>query len=150
RRELARSSDHRSSSSSLSSDSSSVHSSGFVAPDQAYSGPSTRVASPRLVYPPVRAPRHNSPDEMASPEHISLLPATSPFLCTNSFESSDGPSSQDPYVAVVARWRSKADSKSEPAEQRPDKHESLASSSEFLVAPVVAPPRIRQWPVILV
>ncbi|GJW74935.1 hypothetical protein Tco_0134305, partial [Tanacetum coccineum] len=39
------------------SDSSSVHSSGCDASGQSHSGPSTRVASPRLVYPPVRAPR---------------------------------------------------------------------------------------------
>ncbi|GJU44912.1 hypothetical protein Tco_1202178 [Tanacetum coccineum] len=39
------------------SDSSSVHSSGCDASGQSHSGPSTRVASPRLVYPPVRTPR---------------------------------------------------------------------------------------------
>ncbi|GKB74299.1 hypothetical protein Tco_0935711 [Tanacetum coccineum] len=53
----------------------------------------------------------NSPDEMSSPKCISLLPAISPFLCTDSFEapdSSDGPPSQDPYVATVASWRSRA------------------------------------------
>ncbi|GKF61177.1 hypothetical protein Tco_0181231 [Tanacetum coccineum] len=47
----------------------------------------------------------DSPDEMYSPEHISLLPAISPVLCTDSSEapdSSDGPPSQDPYVMVVA------------------------------------------------
>ncbi|GJS46351.1 hypothetical protein Tco_0596472 [Tanacetum coccineum] len=47
----------------------------------------------------------NSLDEMSLPEHISLLPAISPFLCTDSSEapdSSDGPPSQDPYVATVA------------------------------------------------
>ncbi|GKG31633.1 hypothetical protein Tco_0426583, partial [Tanacetum coccineum] len=45
-----------------------------------------------------------------SPEHISPLPAISPFICTDSSEapdSSDGPPSQDPYVATVARWRCK-------------------------------------------
>ncbi|GJZ38711.1 hypothetical protein Tco_0585274 [Tanacetum coccineum] len=47
---------------------------------------------------------------MSSPEHISPLLAISPFLCTNSSEaldSSDGPPSHDPYVATVARWRSR-------------------------------------------
>ncbi|GJX68909.1 reverse transcriptase domain-containing protein [Tanacetum coccineum] len=39
------------------SDSSSVHSSGCDASGQSHSGPSTRVASPRLVDPPVRTPR---------------------------------------------------------------------------------------------
>ncbi|GKB63473.1 hypothetical protein Tco_0919659, partial [Tanacetum coccineum] len=38
-------------------DSSSVHSSGCDASGQSYSGPLTRVASPRLVYPPIRTPR---------------------------------------------------------------------------------------------
>ncbi|GKD94704.1 hypothetical protein Tco_1374541, partial [Tanacetum coccineum] len=43
----------------------------------------------------------DSPDEMSSPEHISLLPAISPFLCIDSSkapDSSDGPPSQDPYI----------------------------------------------------
>nr|GEY67919.1 hypothetical protein [Tanacetum cinerariifolium] len=53
-----RSSDHRLSSSSLPTDSLHVHSSGLDAPDQAHSGSLTRVVSPRLGYPPVRAPRH--------------------------------------------------------------------------------------------
>ncbi|GKF46737.1 hypothetical protein Tco_0136539, partial [Tanacetum coccineum] len=47
----------------------------------------------------------DSRDEMSSPEHISPLPAISPFLCTDSSEapdSSDGPPSHDPYVATVA------------------------------------------------
>ncbi|GKG46558.1 hypothetical protein Tco_0501404, partial [Tanacetum coccineum] len=46
------------------------------------------------------------PDEMSSPEHISSLPAISLFLYTDSSEapdSSDGPPSQNPYVATVAR-----------------------------------------------
>ncbi|GJW60482.1 putative reverse transcriptase domain-containing protein [Tanacetum coccineum] len=73
-------------------------------------------------------------DGMSSPEHISPLPAISPFLCTDSSEapdSSDGPPSQDPYVATVARWRSRVTS-------RP------SSSSEFPIAPVTAPPGIRR------
>ncbi|GJX59886.1 hypothetical protein Tco_0291276 [Tanacetum coccineum] len=71
----------------------------------------------------------DSPDDMSSSEHISLLPAISPFLCTNSSEapdSSDGPPSQDPYVMTIASWRSKVSS-----------HPS--SSSEFPIAPVTAP-----------
>ncbi|GKF43508.1 hypothetical protein Tco_0130060, partial [Tanacetum coccineum] len=44
-------------SSSSFSDSSSVHSSGFDASGQTHSGPSTRVASSGLVYPPVMTPR---------------------------------------------------------------------------------------------
>ncbi|GJU01965.1 putative reverse transcriptase domain-containing protein [Tanacetum coccineum] len=49
------------------------------------------------------------------------LPLVSPFLCTDD---------------------SKADSESKPAEQRPVRHESLTSSFEFSLAPVVAPPMI--------
>ncbi|GKA36242.1 putative reverse transcriptase domain-containing protein [Tanacetum coccineum] len=82
----------------------------------------------------------DSPDEMSSSEHISSLPAISPFLCTDSSEapdSSDGPPSQDPYVMTVARWRSKVAS-------RP------SSSSEFPIAPVTAPPRIRRRSAILI
>ncbi|GKC03215.1 hypothetical protein Tco_0994825 [Tanacetum coccineum] len=47
---------------------------------------------------------------MSSPKHVSPLSAILPFLCTDSSEapdSSDGPPSQDPYVATVARWRSR-------------------------------------------
>nr|GFB40324.1 hypothetical protein [Tanacetum cinerariifolium] len=54
-----RSSDHRLSSSSSPMNSLLVHSSGLDAPGQAHSGSSTRVVSPRLGYPPVRAPRHS-------------------------------------------------------------------------------------------
>ncbi|GJV28945.1 putative reverse transcriptase domain-containing protein [Tanacetum coccineum] len=56
RRVSPRSSDHWPSSSSSSSDSSPVPSSGLDAPDQAHSGSSTRDVSPRLCYPPRRAP----------------------------------------------------------------------------------------------
>ncbi|GKC29463.1 hypothetical protein Tco_1036757, partial [Tanacetum coccineum] len=62
----------------------------------------------------------DSPYEMSSPEHISPLPAISPFLCTDSSEaldSSDGPPSQDPY---------------------------------FPIAPVIASPEIRQRSAILI
>ncbi|GJU29266.1 reverse transcriptase domain-containing protein [Tanacetum coccineum] len=45
---------------------------------------------------------------------------------------------------------SEADSESEPAEQRPERHESLAPSSESPLAPVDASPGIRQRPAILV
>ncbi|GJS03398.1 hypothetical protein Tco_0319906 [Tanacetum coccineum] len=57
------------------------------------------------------------------------LPLVSPFLCSDDSE---------------------ADSESEPAEQRPERHESLTPSSEFPLAPVVAPPGIRRRPAILV
>ncbi|GJY57269.1 hypothetical protein Tco_0456384 [Tanacetum coccineum] len=52
-----RSPDHHSSSSSSSSESSPVHSLGLDASDQAHLGSLTRDVSPRLYYPPRRAPR---------------------------------------------------------------------------------------------
>ncbi|GJW73107.1 hypothetical protein Tco_0132477 [Tanacetum coccineum] len=54
-----RSPDHHSSYSSSSSDSSPIHSLGLDAPDQAHSGSLTRDVSPRLCYPPRRAPRRS-------------------------------------------------------------------------------------------
>ncbi|GJS54686.1 hypothetical protein Tco_0628048, partial [Tanacetum coccineum] len=102
----------------------------------------TLVASPTglcgLV--PYSGSDFDSLDEMSSPEHISSLPAISLFLCTDSSEapdSSDGPPSQDPYVATVARWRSRVTS-------RP------SSSSEFPIALVTAPPGIRRRSAILI
>ncbi|GJT47332.1 hypothetical protein Tco_0956047 [Tanacetum coccineum] len=83
----------------------------------------------------------DSPDEMSSPGNISPLPAISPFFCTDSSEasdSSDRPPSQDPYVATVARWRSRVTT-------RPS-----SSSSEFPIAHVTAPPRIRRRSAILI
>ncbi|GKE59378.1 hypothetical protein Tco_1498563, partial [Tanacetum coccineum] len=56
------------------------------------------------------------------------LPLVSPFLCSDDLE---------------------VDSESEPAEQRPERHESLTPSSKFPLAPVVAPPGIRRRPSIL-
>ncbi|GJR39046.1 putative reverse transcriptase domain-containing protein, partial [Tanacetum coccineum] len=82
----------------------------------------------------------DSPDEMSSLEHISQLPAILPFLCTNSSEapdSSDVPPSHDPYVMIVARWRSKVAS-------------CPSSSFEFSIAPVTALPGIRRRSAILI
>ncbi|GKD72047.1 hypothetical protein Tco_1330329 [Tanacetum coccineum] len=84
----------------------------------------------------------DSSDEMSSPEHISPLPAISPFLCTDSSEapdSFDGPPFQDPYVMAVARWRSKV-------ALRP----SSSSSSDFPIAPITAPPGTRRRAAILI
>nr|GFA88067.1 hypothetical protein [Tanacetum cinerariifolium] len=71
---------------------------------------------------PIVAPKDSLP---VAPE----LPLVSPFLCSDDSE---------------------VDSESEPVEQRPERHESLTPSSEFPLAPVVAPSRIRQRPAILV
>ncbi|GJS84483.1 hypothetical protein Tco_0751024 [Tanacetum coccineum] len=84
------SSDHHSSSSSSSSDSSPVHSSGLDASDQAHSGSSTRDVSPRLCYPPRRAPRRSEAFHRWCAAPLSTLypPTTS--------ESSSGDSSERP------------------------------------------------------
>ncbi|GJU57416.1 hypothetical protein Tco_1235182 [Tanacetum coccineum] len=102
----------------------------------------TLIASPNglrgLI--PYSGSDSDSPNEISSPEHISLLPAISPFLCIDSFEapdSSNGPPSQDMYVMAVARWRSKVAS-------------CPSSSSEFPIAPVTASPRIRRRLAILI
>ncbi|GKD22159.1 hypothetical protein Tco_1223862 [Tanacetum coccineum] len=102
----------------------------------------TLVASPTGLYDlvPYSDSDSDSPDEMSSPEYISPLPAISPFLCIDSSEapaSSDRPPSHDPYMMVVARWRSKLAS-------RP------SSSSKFPIAPITASPRIRRWSAILI
>ncbi|GKG26208.1 hypothetical protein Tco_0399354, partial [Tanacetum coccineum] len=82
--------DHHSSSSSSSSDSSSVHSLGLDAPDQAHSGSSTRDVSPRLRYPPRRAPRRSEAYRRWCAALLSTVypPTTS--------ESSSGDSSERP------------------------------------------------------
>ncbi|GKE38682.1 hypothetical protein Tco_1462087, partial [Tanacetum coccineum] len=77
----------------------------------------TLVASPTRLcgLVPYSSSDSDSPEEVSLPEHISLLPAISPFLCTYSSEApdfSDGPPSQDPYVATVARWRSRVTARS--------------------------------------
>ncbi|GJU44201.1 hypothetical protein Tco_1201467 [Tanacetum coccineum] len=102
----------------------------------------TFVASPTGLYGlvPYSGSNSDSPNAMSSPEHISPLPAILPFLCTDSSEapnSSDGPPLQDPYVATIARWRSRVTA-------RP------SSSSEFPIAPVTAPPKIHRWSAILI
>ncbi|GKD50438.1 hypothetical protein Tco_1279414 [Tanacetum coccineum] len=83
----------------------------------------------------------DSPDDIPSQEYISPLPAISPFVSTDSSEtsrdSSDGPPSQDPYEFVVARWRSKVASRPSP-------------SSEFSIAPGAAPLWIRRRPTIFI
>ncbi|GJZ14489.1 hypothetical protein Tco_0550166 [Tanacetum coccineum] len=90
RRVSPRASDHRSSSSSSSSDSLPVHSSGLDAPDQAYSGSSTRDVSPRLGYPPRRAPQRSE-----TFHHWCAAPLSTLYPPTTS-ESSLGDSSETP------------------------------------------------------
>ncbi|GKD17834.1 hypothetical protein Tco_1206992, partial [Tanacetum coccineum] len=86
----------------------------------------THVASPTRLcgLVPYSESDSDSPDEIDSPEYITRLPATSPFLYTDSseaFDSSDGPPSQDPYVATVAPWRSRAIPLGRPYHTRPNR-----------------------------
>ncbi|GKE95408.1 hypothetical protein Tco_1580263, partial [Tanacetum coccineum] len=73
----------------------------------------------------------------AAPVVETTLVASPTGLCGLAPDSSDGPPSQDPYVMVVARWRSKVAS-------RP------SSSSDFPIAPVTALPRTRRRATILI
>ncbi|GJW52793.1 hypothetical protein Tco_0096878 [Tanacetum coccineum] len=73
-------------------------------------------------------------------EYITPLPATLPFLYTDSskaFDSSDGPPSQDPYVATVVHWRTMVTARS-------------PSPSDFPIAPVTALPGTRRRAAILI
>ncbi|GKD80331.1 hypothetical protein Tco_1342952, partial [Tanacetum coccineum] len=90
RRVSPRPSNHRSSSSSLSLDSSPVYSSGLDAPEQAHSGSSTRDVSPKLCYHPRKAPRRSEAFRRWCAAPLSTLhpPTTS--------ESSSGDSSERP------------------------------------------------------
>nr|GEY51804.1 hypothetical protein [Tanacetum cinerariifolium] len=102
----------------------------------------TLVASPTRLcgFLPYSNSDLESHDEMDSPEHITLLPATSPFLCTDSSEdsnSSNAPPSQDLYMTAIAHWRSKLAS-----------HPS--SSFEYPIAPIISPPGTRRPPATLV
>ncbi|GKC68722.1 hypothetical protein Tco_1101320, partial [Tanacetum coccineum] len=90
RRVSPRSSDHHPSSSSSSLDSSPVYSSGLDAPDEAHFGSSTRDVSPRLGYPPGRAPRRS-----AAFRHWCAAPLSTLYPPTTS-ESSSGDSSERP------------------------------------------------------
>nr|GEU46575.1 hypothetical protein [Tanacetum cinerariifolium] len=84
----------------------------------------------------------DSPDEMASLEYIASLPATSPFLFNDSSEdfdpskasdSSEAPPLQDPYVTIVARWRSRVTTRS-------------SAPSDFPIALVTALPGTHHRP----
>ncbi|GJZ02788.1 hypothetical protein Tco_0520749 [Tanacetum coccineum] len=129
-----------------------IHSTSMIAPEILAIAPVISSAAPVVETTLVASPiglcglvpysdsDSDSPDEMDSSEHITPLPATSPFLYTDSPEDSDsldGLPSQDPYVVIVARWRSRAASRS-------------SSPSDYPIAPVTAPPRTRRPPAILI
>ncbi|GKG12592.1 hypothetical protein Tco_0346829, partial [Tanacetum coccineum] len=69
------------------SDASSVHSSGFDASSPTHSGPSTRVASSRLVYPPVLTPRFSE-----AYRRWRSAPLSTPYPPTTSDSSTDSSS----------------------------------------------------------
>ncbi|GKC81283.1 hypothetical protein Tco_1137000 [Tanacetum coccineum] len=94
--------------------------------------PADRIVAPEVGVVPVVSPIgvldlvDYSSSSDSDPSEDSLppapdLPLVSPFLCSDNSE---------------------ADGESEPAEQRPERQESLTPSSEFPLAPVVSPPRI--------
>ncbi|GKA04486.1 hypothetical protein Tco_0683606 [Tanacetum coccineum] len=87
------------------------------------------------------------------------LPLVSPFLCSDDLEadSESEPAEQRPkrhesFVAhdvMVLRWRDRVTSRpSSPSGS--SFHDTFAPSSKFLVAPVVAPPRIHRWLAVLI
>ncbi|GJU91551.1 hypothetical protein Tco_1303974 [Tanacetum coccineum] len=87
------------------------------------------------------------------------LPLVSPFLCSDDSEadSESEPAEQRPerheslavHDVMVSRWRDRVTSRpSSPSGS--SSHDTFAPSSEFPVAPVVAPPRIRRRPAILI
>ncbi|GKE95966.1 hypothetical protein Tco_1580821, partial [Tanacetum coccineum] len=87
------------------------------------------------------------------------LPLVSPFLCSDDSEvdSESEPAEQRPerheslavHDAMVSRWRDRVASRpSSPS--RSSFYDTLASSSEFPIAPVVAPPEIHRRLAILI
>ncbi|GKF69011.1 hypothetical protein Tco_0198690, partial [Tanacetum coccineum] len=94
-------------------------------------------------------------EHIVAPE-VGAVPVVSPTgvldLVVYSFSSDSDPSKDSlpptPDLPLVLSFLcsddSEADGKSEPAEQRPERHESFTPSSEFPLAPIVSPPGIRR------
>ncbi|GKC14402.1 hypothetical protein Tco_1011184, partial [Tanacetum coccineum] len=100
-------------------------------------------------------------DLIVTPEvrAISFISPTGVLDLVDYSSSSDSDPSEDslpvvPELSLVSPFLcfddSKADSESEPAKRRPERHESLTPSSEFPLAPVVALLGIHRRPAILV
>ncbi|GKF27525.1 hypothetical protein Tco_0093867, partial [Tanacetum coccineum] len=84
---------------------------------------------------------------VVSPSGVLDLVGYSPFSNSDPSEDSLPPVPDFPLVLpFLCSDDSEADGESEPAEQRPvsSSHDTLASLSEFPLAPVVAPPRIHR------
>ncbi|GJY84311.1 hypothetical protein Tco_0497687 [Tanacetum coccineum] len=94
----------------------------------------------------------------SSPPPVSIAPMVSPFLCSDDSESdTEMPKSHVspiPHDAMLTRWRSRVASRSSSlttstpktptAPILPTPSAIVAPSSEFPLAPIVAPPRIRR------
>nr|GFA00879.1 hypothetical protein [Tanacetum cinerariifolium] len=104
RRVSSRFSNHCPSFSSSPMDSSLVYSLGLGAPDQAHSGSLTKVVSPRLGYPPVRATRHSGAFRRWCAVPLSTLypPTTSE---SSSRDSSERPLHLSSHYARPSRMR---------------------------------------------
>nr|GEU45934.1 hypothetical protein [Tanacetum cinerariifolium] len=103
------------------------------------------------------------PSESLQPP-VSIAPMVSPFLCSDDLESDteipERHVSPTPHDAMLTRWRSRVASRSSSptistpkipaAPILPAPFAIVAPSSEFPVAPVVAPPRIRRKRAILI
>ncbi|GJR35695.1 hypothetical protein Tco_1211379 [Tanacetum coccineum] len=99
-------------------------------------------------------------DPLVAPEvgAVSVISPTGVLLVDYSSSSDSDPLEDSlrvaPELLLVSPFLcsddSEADSESEPAKQRLERHESLTPSSEFLLAPIVAPPGIRRRLAILV
>ncbi|GJS28144.1 hypothetical protein Tco_0488764 [Tanacetum coccineum] len=94
----------------------------------------------------------------SSPPPVSIAPMVSPFLCSDDSESdTEIPKrhvSPTPHDAMLTRWRSRVASRSSsPTTSIPEIPTAPilpAPSSEFPIAPFVAPPGIRQRQAILI
>nr|GEX29323.1 hypothetical protein [Tanacetum cinerariifolium] len=100
----------------------------------------------------------------SSPPPVSVAPMVSPFLCADDSESDtkipERHVSHTPHDAMLTRWRSRVASRSSsPTTSTPEIPAApilpasfvvVAPSSEFPLAPVVAPPRIRRQRAILI
>ncbi|GKC33759.1 hypothetical protein Tco_1046143 [Tanacetum coccineum] len=94
----------------------------------------------------------------SSPPPVSVAPMVSPFLCSDDSESdTEMPErhvSPTPHDVMLTRWRSRVASRSSSpttstleiptASILPTPFAIVAPSSEFPLAPVVSPPRIRR------
>ncbi|GJT70005.1 hypothetical protein Tco_1029291 [Tanacetum coccineum] len=113
------------------SDTSSVHSSGFDASGQTHSGSSTRVASSRLVYPPVITPRYSK-----AFRHWRSAPLSTPYPPTTLESSSERSLDSSSLSAGPSRKRCRS----------PTTSISLSTPVSRLIAPThvdILPPHKR-------